>query len=145
MCETIETYKHITREENGRSLEVLNPARWEIGVVQVDGCLITDTKRCDWMIRLPAQQKLSAGIVSVKLVELKGKSSKVQKAFEQLDATLEHPAIAADKNFINECFVVTQLTPSFSGTIQNLKVQFQANHGIKASVVSCAKIDVDNP
>lgn len=139
MCEKIDTSKEVIRQENGRKVIVKNPKSWEIGVVQVDDCLITDTKRCDWLFRLPENKKLKNGVCSAKLVELKG--SDVQKAFSQLDATLVHPAIAGDKSTINECFIVSKISPLLTGTIQIEKKKFYQIHSIPVHVVPLASID----
>ena len=143
MCETILTDKEIARSHNGRSFVVKNEVRWQVGVVEVDDCLITDTKRCDWMVRLPGQKKIAAGIAAAKLVELKG--SDVAKAFAQLEATLIHPHLTADRPLINECFIVSKINPSFSGTIQIQKKHFADTYGLTVHVGSIASIDVENP
>ena len=144
MCETLDTDAEITRSENGRALIVTNAPRWQVGVVEVDGCLINDnSKRCDWMVRLPLSKKISKGIASSKLIELKG--SNVLKAFQQLEATLIHPAVANDRVSINECFIVSKISPSFTGTIQIQKKYFRDQFGLPVNVVPVAKINVQKP
>lgn len=144
MCETIEKGKLITRSENGRSISIDNSKNCEIGMVEVDDCLITGTsKRCDWMVRIPVTKKLSKGIAAVKLVELKG--SDIAKAFSQLEATMIHPAVAADRPLINECFIVSKVSPSFTGTIQNQKVLFLQKFNVPVKVGKNAQIDAENP
>lgn len=144
MCETIETLKLITRTENGRKLTINNPKNCEVGIVKIDGCLINDkSKRCDWMVRIPNLKKLSDGLVAVKLAEMKG--SDIAKAFIQLDATIVHPAVGADRLLINECFVISKISPIFSGTIQSQKLIFMQKFGIPVKVGKTAEIDVENP
>lgn len=144
MCLKIATEKQISRSENGRSLIIRNNLRWEIGIVQVDGCLINDdSKRCDWMIRFPSQKKISKGITSAKLVEFKG--SNIPKAFLQLEATLNHPVMVNDRPFINECFIVSKISPSFSGTVQEGKLNFRRKFNLSVQVGGTAKMDAEKP
>jgi hypothetical protein len=143
MCETVETGKSVVRAHNGRRAEVVNPKYWEIGVVQVDNCLITDTKRCDWLFRFPENRKLSRGIAATKLVELKG--SDVLKGFNQLEATVVHPAFAADRQYLNECFIVSQVSPLLTGSVQVAKAKFYDAFHIHVNVVPVATMNALEP
>jgi hypothetical protein len=143
-CETINKDAIFTCSENGREVTIRNSYRWEIGIVQVDKCLINDnSKRCDLMIRLPSQKKIYKGIASVKLIEFKG--SDISKAFAQLGATINHSAVAIHKPFINECLIASKISPSFSGTIQNEKLIFLKEYGLPVQVGKNLKIDIENP
>lgn len=139
MCEVIETVQVIERRANGRVVRVENPKYWQVGVIQVDNCLITDTKRCDWMFRLPIAKKAISGTRCLKLVELKG--SDVIYAFQQLRETIDHPNIASERSLINECFIVTQQRPELTPTIQIEKSNFLDDYGLHVRVVSVAIID----
>lgn len=125
---------------NGRAFEVLNPRYLEIGVLQIDGCLINDgSRRVDWAIELPEGKKLRDGVISVKLIELKGRD--VLYAFTQMEATLMHPAIAEIRPIIDEGFIVSQQSPSMLSAIQVAKSNFQVRFGLPVRVVSKAVID----
>lgn len=143
-CETINKNAIFICSENGREITIYNSYRWEIGIVQVDKCLINDnSKRCDLMVRLPSQKRIRNGIAAVKLIEFKG--SDISKAFEQLGATIKHPAIALDKPYINECFIASKISPGFSGTMQNEMVVFRSKYGLPVRVGKNLKIDIENP
>jgi hypothetical protein len=142
-CETIETGAAITRAHNGRCVTVSNSKRREIGVVSVDGCLISDeSKRVDWLIRIPARKKLRHGVQCVKLVELKG--SDVIKAFAQLTSTIQHSAVASERHLIDGCYVVSQVSPQLSTAIQVAVFQFRATFNVPVFVVSHAQIDASD-
>jgi hypothetical protein len=144
-CEQINTEKLIICGENGRTITIKNNYRWEICIVQIDNCLINDnSKRCDIMVRLPSQKKIEKGIQAIKLVEFKG--SDVAKAFEQLETTLNHPAIAPDKPFINECLIASKFSPSFSGTMQSQKLIFLEKYNMPVQIGrKNLIIDIENP
>ena len=140
MCRNIETTQLVTRTVNGRTFEVLNPRYLEIGVLQVDGCLIDDrSRRVDWAIELPERKKLKHGVKSVKLVELKGRD--VLYAFTQMEATLVHPAMAEIRPLIDEGFIVSQQSPAMLSAIQVAKSNFQDSFGLPVRVTAKAVID----
>lgn len=143
MCRSIETAKLVTRVVNGRAFEVLNPGYLEIGVLQVDGCLINDhSRRVDWAIELPERKKLRQGVKSVKLIELKGRD--VLYAFTQMEATLIHPAVAEIRPFIDEGFIVSQQSPTMLSAIQVAKSNFQNTFGLPVRVTAKAVIDASS-
>lgn len=144
-CEVIENGKEISRSENGREVVINNPGRWEIAIVRVDDCLIKNTKRCDYLFRLPKTKKQKGGIQCLKLVELKGKGEGVPYAFEQLAETLKHQNLAQERSLVDECFIVAQLTPSFSSQVQMGKLAFEEEFAIPVNVVSKATIEADCP
>lgn len=142
MCETIESTKEVIRPANGRMLLILNPSHREIGVVQVDGCLINDSsRRVDWMVRIPEKKKLKHGIATVKLVELKG--ANVLHAFTQMQATMLHPAMATTVPFVDEGYIVSQQRPSMAPSIQIAKFDFFERFGIPIRVVPKAQINAN--
>ena len=140
MCRSIETTQLVTRIVNGRAFEVLNPGYLEIGVLQVDGCLINDhSRRVGWAIELPERKKLKHGVRSVKLVELKGRD--VLYAFTQMEATLVHPAMAEIRPLIDQGYIVSQQSPAMLSAIQVAKSNFQASFGLPVRVTAKAVID----
>lgn len=142
MCQTIERNLLVSREANGREFEVNNPARREIGVLEVDGCLIADhSRRVDWAVELPAGKKLRDGTRAVKLIELKGRN--VMHAFSQLESTMNHQAMSPYRPLIDEGFIVTQLSPSIVSSVQVAVIDFQDRFGIPVRVVPRAKIEAE--
>lgn len=140
MCRSIERDREITRCANGRCLRVTNPSRREIGIVQVDGCLINDqSKRVDWLVELPEKKKLKDGLESIKLVELKG--SDVPYAYKQMEATMLHPNLSSCVHLIDEGFIVSKQSPSMQASIQVARMAFQTKFKIPVHVVNEAVID----
>jgi hypothetical protein len=142
MCRTLENSKEVTRDANGRAFVVDNPGRREIGVLEIDGCIINDgSRRVDWAVELPVGKKQKGGIRSVKLIELKG--SNVLYAFTQLAATIQHPAVEEMKPLIDEGFIVTQMNPAIVSSVQVAVLDFQDRFGIPVRVVPKAFIDAE--
>jgi hypothetical protein len=140
MCERIETDKVIALNENGRRLTIHNPQNKEIGVVQVDGCLINDnSRRVDVMIRLPIRKKMRHGVQNQKLVEFKG--SNIPHAFSQMEATLRHPALAETVHLVDEGFIVSKRKPAMDSSVQVAMINFRTSFNIPINVVTEASID----
>jgi len=76
-CTTTVSHSLIKVEENKRIAIFRNPARKKIRVTEVDGCLVTEGLRSDYVVSEP-------GVASI-LVELKG--TDVAHACDQLFAT----------------------------------------------------------
>jgi hypothetical protein len=81
-CCKVVTHPLVKIEENKRRAVFKNPSRSEYEVTQVDGCLITDGIRSDYLI---ASEGTSV------LVELKGAC--VAHACDQLFASVKHPSV----------------------------------------------------
>lgn len=80
VCSLVKSDSKIKVEENGRKAVFNNIERQDFTVSEVDGCLITDGPRADYLVS-------KNGSTSV-LVELKGRN--VEHACDQLFASLEH-------------------------------------------------------
>lgn len=142
MCRVIEASQQVTRDANGRTFVVNNPGRREIGVLQVDGCIIKDhSRRVDWAVELPVGKKLKSGIRCVKLVELKGRD--VLYAFTQMEATIQHVAIAAMRPLIDEGFIVSQMNPAIVSSVQVAILDFQDRFDVPVRVVPRATIEAE--
>jgi hypothetical protein len=76
-CTESVAHSKIKVEENGKSAVFLNATNSVFNRIHVDGCVIKDGPRCDWVI-----SRKSIGDV---LIELKG--SNVKHAFGQIRAT----------------------------------------------------------
>lgn len=82
--------KVIVIEENNCEYKVINKSSKEFYIYKVDGDLIspnTSSKRCDFLLICNADNKAY-------FVELKGKD--INKAFEQIEATLENKIITSE-------------------------------------------------
>lgn len=138
-CIAMETTKRVSREHNGRAFVVDNPKNCEIGVIQIDGCVIDDqSKRIDWAVALPENKRLNSGLRSLKLIELK--RSNVLKAFEQMQATIDHVALHDVRGKIDECFIVSQIKPAVLSTVQNAILKFELRHNVRIRAVPKAAI-----
>lgn len=139
-CEEIETDKTVERCHNGRCFSVANPKNREIGVVKVDGCLINDqSRRVDWMVRLPIKRRLKDGTECFKLVELKG--SDVIYAFTQMRATITNAALDPHRELVNEGFIVSQLNPGLLSIAQNEAAKFVSEFRVVIRLVKRAEIN----
>jgi hypothetical protein len=99
------------------TLYLLNPTERQVERIEVDGCVITQGIRCDWLVRLndaTSQEEI--------YVELKG--SAVYHAVDQLRASME--MLSADcANFPKRCFIVFNRNPMIGTDVQKYKVQFR--------------------
>lgn len=123
------THSNVTVIERGRRANFQNPDRVPFRKVKVDGCLINDGLRCDWIIT-----KIGTGSV---FVELKGRD--VAHAFEQLIITLRHTSCNA---WVEEkkCFlVVCSKYPSFDTVIAQRQEQAR-KLGVRFKVI-CDRAD----
>lgn len=79
-CRTVTKVSNIKVEENKRKAVFSNPASASYDVFRVDGCVITEGERCDFLVR---KEKTHSA-----LVELKG--ADIEKAVDQLEKSLNH-------------------------------------------------------
>jgi DNA-binding protein len=113
-CEEYKSDSEIVLKENKSKIIFLNPEHLEILVVSIDGCVIKEGLRCDYML-LPNQN------VEI-YIELKG--SDVSHAVKQLESTiLKLSDNVQSKNKL--CFVISTRCPKLSTEIQQLKTQFK--------------------
>lgn len=125
-CAQQSTQKIITASENKRKFTIKNPHRKSITKVQVDGCLkITSGKRCDYLF------EINQPTTDIIYLELKG--SDIEKAYQQLLATIELFK-NQHKNCIKECHIVASRVPRAGTKVQQLKVQMLKSTQTKLSV-----------
>jgi hypothetical protein len=98
-------------------LYLLNPTERQVEQIEVDGCAITEGKRCDWLVRLNDEASKEEIYV-----ELKG--SAVYHGVEQLRATIERLSADCPK-FSKRCFIVFTRNPMTGTDLQKYKLQFQ--------------------
>jgi hypothetical protein len=114
-CNELINHKNIVVSEKRSKFKILNDSLKSINKVKVDGCLITNGKRCDYLFEI-----CSDNFEKVFYVELKG--SDLKKALEQIEATINYCNIYhKHKDKQKYAFVVTTRTPQIDSAIQNLK------------------------
>ena len=109
--------------KNSRSkFRIQNPQKTKVRVIQVDDCVITTGKRCDYLVVLSDNQEL--------YIELKG--SKVSYAVEQIIASI--PQLTADKSKPKLGFVCSTRCPINSTETQKLKKTARTKHNLKLTI-----------
>ena len=93
-----------------------NPSNRKITKIRIDNCVITEGKRCDYL--LIDHNKVEY------FIELKGKQ--VEYACEQLAETIVR--ISKDKCKIKFSFVISSACPLTTTQVQILKVQFKKKY-----------------
>jgi hypothetical protein len=78
-CQSAIAHPRITVKEKGRSLTIVNSSRSRYVLTQIDGCVITDGLRADYVL-----SKSNCGDL---IIELKGVS--VEHAYKQIMSTAE--------------------------------------------------------
>jgi hypothetical protein len=123
--ECVECVSHpiITVRENGRRASFNNPANDSYQKVHVDGCLIKNGIRCDWIVR-------QEGIGAV-AIELKG--ADVAHACRQLHETSRHPAAQPYVGPRLAFLVVSSRSPSFDTRVARAKEEAR-RRGIRLTV-----------
>ena len=118
--------KIISAEERKKKFTLKNPNQINIIKVQVDGCLITNGQRCDYLFDIMATK-------TIYYVELKGKD--VEKAAKQLKATIKFCS-TMHKGLNKMCYIVSSRVPLQGPKVQVLKRQFQKETGVSLRI-SC--------
>lgn len=116
---------NVTVKERGRRANFQNPSRARFRKVKVDKCLVSEgEKKADWIIT-----KIGVGSI---VIELKGKN--LEKACQQLKATIENPKckpwIEDKKSFL----IVCSRYPSIDTTVQRLRSSCR-KQGMRLKVV----------
>lgn len=125
----------ISRTENGRTFRIRNAGRGKVAVVRVDGCLIRDGERCDYLFELGDDRHCAV------YVELKG--ADIAKAVRQLEATMAQ-LTERHRRATRVCHVVASRVPRAGPAIQILKRGFYRSHGVHLHVATTqAEIDTD--
>ncbi len=98
------------------TLYLLNPQLRGVERVEVDDCVITEGRRCDWLVRLD-----DATSREEIYVELKG--SDILHAVDQLEATINKLLIDC-KQFPKRCLVACSRSPLTGTDVQKYKARF---------------------
>ncbi|MEL6441963.1 MAG: hypothetical protein AAFQ80_22285 [Cyanobacteria bacterium J06621_8] len=123
-CEEIKENTQIVikdqKSKNNRSkFRIHNSRKTKVRVIQVDDCVITKGKRCDYLVILSDNQEL--------YIELKG--AKVSYAVEQIFASI--PQLTADKSKLKLGFVSSTRCPINSTETQKLKKIAKKQHNLQ--------------
>ncbi|MCD8435121.1 hypothetical protein LNJ03_07385 [Tenacibaculum dicentrarchi] len=118
-CIEISNDKIIVFKDPGNNkceMRFLNPSQLEVSKIRVDGCKITDGKKCDFMLLANKTENY---------IEIKGKH--VTYACEQIEATINK--LSNDiKKCVKNSFVVSTGSPNVSGKVQILKKKFKKSY-----------------
>tara|TARA_R110002020_G_scaffold240218_4_gene452910 strand:+ start:1360 stop:1770 length:411 start_codon:yes stop_codon:yes gene_type:complete len=101
---------------NKCEMRFLNPNEREVSKIRVDGCKITEGKKCDFMLLTDTEENY---------IEIKGKG--VLYACEQIEETIKKLSSNTNHHPKNS-FVVSTGTPKVSGKIQILKKKFKKSY-----------------
>lgn len=124
----------IVVEEHRRKFRIENETGERVKRIRIDGCLIDDHReRCDYLFELGS--KCHCAI----FVELKGHD--VEKAYRQLEATLNHLE-ARHRRSRRVCHIVASRVPRSGPSVQKLKLQMARKHGVQL-FVNTTQVTVD--
>ena len=116
-CTTVVNDSKVVVKEHRSSFELRNTARLKIEKIQVDGCLIDDTReRCDWLLVNREEKKRAL------YIELKG--ADIGKAIRQLEATLGYTKTDFPQ-CKRECYVVSTRVPKHGPAVHKRMIDFQ--------------------
>ncbi len=103
--------KQIVCAENKRKIIFFNNRGIYVEKILIDGCQITEGKRCDYLVVYDKRQNF---------IELKG--NKLDSALEQLERTIKLIGI---NDYYKYAYVVSSRSPLSSAEIQNKKLTFK--------------------
>ncbi len=127
-CETVSSDPNIVVSDlgsrNNRSkFRLYNPERTCIKVIQVDGCVVKEGIRCDYLIVLPSEQEIYIGL----------KSSDVKHAVDQIARSIDLLACNCDP-VVKLCFIASTRCPINSTEIQSLKKKFRQKYNAQLTI-----------
>jgi len=126
-CSEITKHKIVQVSENKMKFVIKNNIETSIRKVIVDGCLINDHRqRCDYLF------EINDAFNYVIYVELKG--CDIEKAFEQLDSTVNICRTRHSSAKTKTCYIVASRVPKIGTKIQNLKKKFIAKNLIQVQI-----------
>jgi len=124
-CNHITNKSEIVKKENKRKAVLHNPSHIPINEVKVDGCLITQNNKCDYLWEICYKKH-------VIYIELKGKN--LSHALTQIQQTIKHCITYYNhSNFKKTAVIVLSRYPQEDSSIQNKKKQLK-KQGIKLEV-----------
>jgi hypothetical protein len=109
------------------TLFLSNPLELPVEKVKVDGCVITEGRRCDWAVELPGPKTTEEIFIELK-------RSHIGDAAKQLAATVEK--ISSDSNRIKKrCMIVFVRCPLPVNEIKEMKKEFQRKYNARLELV----------
>ena len=134
-CSELSSNKIISVSENKRKFIIQNHSNYKINKVTVDGCLIKDSKKCDYLFEILPKEDVK----KVFYVELKG--SHIKEAIEQLETTVKF-CQKIHNNLDKYSFIVASKVPKSRTDTQNIKTEFKRknHHLLKISTFSQTEI-----
>lgn len=114
------THSRILLEEKKTKITFLNVDRKEVHKVRIDGGVITEGIRCDYLIIYPKSESDKVE----HFVELKG--TDIVHAFMQLDASIDLCCMDRNKPFY--AFIVSTSCPLSSSQLSNMKSKLKKKY-----------------
>ena len=121
-CNSSNKNKIVSVSENKRTFRINNKSLFTINKVEVDGCYISEGRKCDFLFEIIEDE-----VKEVFYVELKGKH--IEDAVEQLEATLK-ACLELHKTIPRSCYIVASRVPKASTSTQKYKKEFKRKNGV---------------
>lgn len=114
-CEHIDDRPLIIVKENRCKITFRNPSRLQIRRIHIDGCVITEGLRCDYLL-------INRDAVE-HYTELKG--SDVRHALQQIEATIRAVGVNSNQR---KAFIISTRCPLMTTEIQQKQKYFKKNY-----------------
>ena len=121
-CNSSNKNKIVSVSENKRTFRINNKSLFTINKVEVDGCYISEGRKCDFLFEIIEDE-----VKEVFYVELKGKH--IEDAVEQLESTLKI-CLELHKTIPRSCYIVASRVPKASTSTQKYKKEFKRKNGV---------------
>jgi len=121
-CNSANKNKIVSISENRRTFRINNKSLFTINKVEVDGCYISEGRKCDFLFEIIEDE-----LKEVFYVELKGKH--IEDAIEQLEATLK-VCLELHKSVPRSCYIVASRVPKTSTSTQKYKKEFKRKNAV---------------
>lgn len=122
-CETEITHKRIVLKENKSQIIFKNETQSTIRKIRIDGCVINDGLRCDYLI--------IDNFGTQHFIELKG--CDIKHAIDQIESTI-CKIVANPKLDRKEAFIISSRCPLIDTEIQSYKVRFKKYYNTKLEI-----------
>ncbi|WP_428990018.1 hypothetical protein [Methylocapsa aurea] len=123
-------HENVTVKQRGRRANFVNPERAFYNRIQVDGCLVSEGKKADWIV-----SKINIGSV---IVELKGKH--LDEAYEQLLATIENKVCSCWLEERRSFLIICSRVPSFDTIVARKELEAR-KRGVRLKII-CGHRDI---
>ena len=122
-CNSVNKNKIVSVSENRRTFRVNNKSLFTINKVEVDGCYISEGRKCDYLFEI-----INKELEQIFYVELKGKN--IEHGIKQLEATINH-CKSEHHSIPKECYIIASRVPKSSTSSQKLKKEFKRKNSIQ--------------